>query len=59
MRYTDTRAATEAAAQQAAERAVEDPAKLRKALRVYRVAAARGLVTPDGHLVGHDTRGQQ
>jgi hypothetical protein len=51
LRYTDTRAATEAAAQRAAERAVTNPAKLAKAARVFRVALTRGLVTPDGEVI--------
>lgn len=46
--------ATEASAQAAAERAINDPKKLARAARQFRAALARGLVTPDGHLVEAD-----
>jgi hypothetical protein len=43
--------AHEANRRYAAERAVNDPDKLDRALRMFRIALARGLVTPDGELV--------
>jgi hypothetical protein len=43
-----TAAARETNKQLAAERAVHDPVKLDRALRIYRAALALGLVTGDG-----------
>lgn len=51
-----TAAATAAAAHRAAERATEDPAKLARAARVFRVALARGLVDRDGNVIDHQQR---
>jgi hypothetical protein len=43
--------ATEARAQYAAERAVDDPVRLRQAARIFRVALSRGLVDRDGNVI--------
>jgi hypothetical protein len=47
----DTRKATEARALYAAQRAVDDPIRLRQAARIFRVALNRGLVDRDGNVV--------
>lgn len=49
--YQDTGPATEASAQAAAERALADPVKLRRAARIFRTARQRGLVDADGNVL--------
>lgn len=44
-------AATEALQHYAAERAIDDPVKLAKAARVFRLALARGLVDTAGNVI--------
>jgi hypothetical protein len=43
--------AQEARLQQAAEKALRDPIRLRMAARIFRAARQRGLVDPDGRVI--------
>lgn len=53
---SDTAAATEALQNYAAERAIDDPAKLAKAARIVRAALARNRLTIDDLTADRDRR---